>query len=46
MIAFRVGGEICVCDRTPAFDVSQRTISHHLKLLREAGLIASELRGT
>lgn len=40
------GGEVCVCHLTPAFDVSQPTISHHLKLLREAGLIASERRGT
>ncbi|MEU8956632.1 metalloregulator ArsR/SmtB family transcription factor [Streptomyces sp. NPDC048518] len=46
MIASREGGEICVCDLTPAFDLSQPTISHHLKLLRQAGLIASERRGT
>ncbi|MFH8614929.1 ArsR/SmtB family transcription factor [Streptomyces sp. NPDC017979] len=46
MIASRKGGEVCVCDLTPAFDLSQPTISHHLKLLREAGLIASERRGT
>lgn len=46
MIASRAGGEMCVCDLTPAFDLSQPTISHHLKLLREAGLIASERRGT
>ncbi|GLU50296.1 transcriptional regulator [Nocardiopsis ansamitocini] len=46
MIASRSGGEVCVCDLTPAFDLSQPTISHHLKLLREAGLIASERRGT
>ncbi|MGW7349910.1 ArsR/SmtB family transcription factor [Streptomyces sp. NPDC054784] len=46
MIASRAGGEVCVCDLTPAFDLSQPTISHHLKLLREAGLIASERRGT
>ncbi|MGW1978030.1 ArsR/SmtB family transcription factor [Streptomyces sp. NPDC001889] len=46
MIASREGGEVCVCDLTPAFDLSQPTISHHLKLLREAGLIASERRGT
>ncbi|MFD4988926.1 ArsR/SmtB family transcription factor [Streptomyces sp. NPDC058374] len=46
MIASRAGGEICVCDLTPAFALSQPTISHHLKLLREAGLIASERRGT
>ncbi|WP_328540586.1 ArsR/SmtB family transcription factor [Streptomyces sp. NBC_00344] len=46
MIASRDGGEICVCDLTPAFDLSQPTISHHLKLLKQAGLIDSERRGT
>ncbi|WP_327178082.1 metalloregulator ArsR/SmtB family transcription factor [Streptomyces sp. NBC_01335] len=46
MIAARAGGEICVCDLTPAFDLSQPTISHHLKLLKQAGLIDSERRGT
>ncbi|MFJ9554058.1 ArsR/SmtB family transcription factor [Nocardiopsis sp. NPDC101807] len=46
MIASRDGGEVCVCDLTPAFDLAQPTISHHLKLLREAGLIAAERRGT
>ncbi|GIJ25558.1 transcriptional regulator [Micromonospora qiuiae] len=38
--------EICVCDLTPAFDLSGPTISHHLKVLREAGLVHSERRGT
>jgi DNA-binding transcriptional ArsR family regulator len=37
---------ICVCELTPAFDLSQPTISHHLKLLRQAGLVGSERRGT
>ncbi|MFG2598425.1 ArsR/SmtB family transcription factor [Streptomyces sp. NPDC048462] len=46
MIASRAGGEICVCDLTPAFELSQPTISHHLKLLKQAGLIDSERRGT
>ncbi|MGW5735924.1 MULTISPECIES: ArsR/SmtB family transcription factor [Streptomyces] len=46
MIASREGGEICVCELTPAFDLSQPTISHHLKLLKQAGLIDSERRGT
>ncbi|MFJ8863777.1 ArsR/SmtB family transcription factor [Streptomyces sp. NPDC102451] len=46
MIASRNGGEICVCDLTPAFELSQPTISHHLKLLKQAGLIDSERRGT
>jgi ArsR family transcriptional regulator, arsenate/arsenite/antimonite-responsive transcriptional repressor len=46
MIASRAGGEVCVCDLTPAFDVSGPTISHHLRVLREAGLIDHERRGT
>ncbi|MEV0180173.1 metalloregulator ArsR/SmtB family transcription factor [Streptomyces sp. NPDC050625] len=47
MIASRgQGGEVCVCELTPAFDLSQPTISHHLKLLRQAGLIDCERRGT
>ncbi|MFH9090300.1 ArsR/SmtB family transcription factor [Streptomyces sp. NPDC017673] len=47
MIASRGdGGEVCVCELTPAFDLSQPTISHHLKLLRQAGLVDCERRGT
>ncbi|MGX1372718.1 ArsR family transcriptional regulator [Streptomyces canus] len=47
MIASRgEGGEVCVCELTPAFELSQPTISHHLKLLRQAGLIDCERRGT
>jgi ArsR family transcriptional regulator, arsenate/arsenite/antimonite-responsive transcriptional repressor len=46
MIASRESGEICVCDLTPAFRLSGPTISHHLKVLREAGLVNSERRGT
>ncbi|MFJ5534157.1 ArsR/SmtB family transcription factor [Streptomyces sp. NPDC093261] len=46
MIASREGGEVCVCEMTPAFDLSQPTISHHLKLLRQARLIDCERRGT
>jgi ArsR family transcriptional regulator len=46
MIASRAGGEICVCELTPAFELSQPTISHHLKLLRQAGLIDCQRRGT
>ncbi|WP_433530681.1 ArsR/SmtB family transcription factor [Micromonospora sp. CA-263727] len=38
--------EICVCDLTPAFELSGPTISHHLKVLREAGLVHAERRGT
>ena len=39
-------GEVCVCELVPLFDVAQPTISHHLKVLREAGLVTSERRGT
>jgi ArsR family transcriptional regulator, arsenate/arsenite/antimonite-responsive transcriptional repressor len=46
LIGARQGGEVCVCDLTGAFNLSQPTISHHLKVLREAGLIDSERRGT
>ena len=38
--------EVCVCDLTAAFDLSQPTISHHLKVLREAGLVEATPRGT
>jgi ArsR family transcriptional regulator len=38
--------EICVCDLTPAFELSGPTISHHLRVLREAGLVDCERRGT
>ncbi|MEV4314877.1 metalloregulator ArsR/SmtB family transcription factor [Actinocrispum sp. NPDC049592] len=37
---------VCVCELIPAFDLSQPTISHHLKLLRQAGLVDCERRGT
>ncbi|WP_018604091.1 helix-turn-helix transcriptional regulator [Mycobacterium sp. 155] len=46
LIASHDGGECCVCDISPAFEVSQPTISHHLKTLREAGLLDCERRGT
>lgn len=46
LIAARAGGEVCVCDLTDAFEVTGPTISHHLKVLREAGLIGCERRGT
>ena len=46
MIASAPGGEACVCDLTPAFALSGPTISHHLKTLREAGLVDAERRGT
>lgn len=38
--------EICVCDLTETFGLSQPTISHHLRILREAGLVEAERRGT
>jgi len=38
--------ELCVCDLNAAFELSQPTISHHLKILREAGLVESARRGT
>jgi ArsR family transcriptional regulator, arsenate/arsenite/antimonite-responsive transcriptional repressor len=38
-------GKVCVCELTPLFEVSQPTVSHHLKVLREAGLVDSERRG-
>jgi ArsR family transcriptional regulator len=38
--------ELCVCDLTAAFDLAQPTISHHLKILRNAGLVESSRRGT
>ena len=37
---------LCVCDLTSAFDLSQPTISHHLRVLREAGLVEAERRAT
>src|SRR5437762_6847961 len=46
LIAARAGGEVCVCELTDAFTVSGPTISHHLRALREAGLIDCERRGT
>lgn len=39
------GGQICGCDIERHFDLTQPTISHHLKVLRDAGLIYSEARG-
>ncbi len=46
LIASHAGGEACVCDLTGAFALTGPTISHHLKVLREAGLIDGERRGT
>jgi ArsR family transcriptional regulator len=38
--------ECCVCDLTSVFDLSQPTVSHHLRVLRDAGLVEAERRGT
>lgn len=46
LIASHAGGEACVCDLTDAFELTGPTISHHLKVLREAGLVTSEKRAT
>lgn len=46
LIASHAGGEACVCELTGAFALSGPTISHHLKVLREVGLVGSERRGT
>ena len=45
MVASHEGGEACVCDLNDAFDLSQPTISHHLKVLHEAGLLERDKRG-
>lgn len=41
----RHAGKVCVCELVPLFDLSQPTISHHLKVLREAGVVDSERKG-
>lgn len=46
LIASSAGGEACVCDISAPFDLTQPTISHHLKVLRSAGLLDSERRGS
>ncbi|WP_295656653.1 metalloregulator ArsR/SmtB family transcription factor [uncultured Nocardioides sp.] len=46
MVLSHEGGEACVCDLLPAFDLSQPTISHHLKVLHDAGLLDRDKRGT
>jgi ArsR family transcriptional regulator, arsenate/arsenite/antimonite-responsive transcriptional repressor len=38
-------GRVCVCELVPLFDLSQPTVSHHLKVLREAGVVDSERQG-
>ena len=41
----RHAGSVCVCELVPLFDISQPTVSHHLKVLRDAGIVGSERRG-
>ena len=38
-------GRVCVCELVPLFDLSQPTVSHHLKVLRDAGIVGSERHG-
>jgi ArsR family transcriptional regulator, arsenate/arsenite/antimonite-responsive transcriptional repressor len=45
MLASTSENEVCVCDLTLPLDLSQPTVSHHMKVLREAGLTTSERRG-
>ncbi len=46
LILSHEGGEACVCDLLPSFDLSQPTVSHHLKVLHDVGLLSRERRGT
>jgi ArsR family transcriptional regulator len=41
----RHAGKVCVCELVPLFDLSQPTVSHHLKVLRDAGIVGSEREG-
>jgi len=45
LVASHEGGEACICDLNDAFDLSQPTISHHMKVLHEAGLVDRDKRG-
>ena len=45
LVASHEGGEACICDLNEAFELSQPTISHHLKVLHSAGLLDREKRG-
>ena len=45
MLTSAEAGEVCACDLTDPLDLSQPTVSHHLKQLREAGFVESERRG-
>lgn len=46
VVASHTGGEACVCDLSAGIEVGQPTISHHLKVLKTAGLLTSERRGS
>jgi ArsR family transcriptional regulator, arsenate/arsenite/antimonite-responsive transcriptional repressor len=46
LVQSQQGGESCVCDLSDAFELSQPTISHHLKVLHDAGLLDRQKRGT
>lgn len=46
LVATHADGEVCVCEMTPHFNVTAGTISYHLKVLRTAGLIIGDRRGT
>ncbi len=41
----RHAGKVCVCELVPLFDLSRPTLSHHLKKLRDAGIVGSERQG-
>jgi ArsR family transcriptional regulator len=45
LVASHDGGEACICDLNDAFELSQPTISHHMKVLHEAGLVDRDKRG-
>lgn len=45
MVMSREGAEACACELLPAFELSQPTISHHLKVLHESGLVERDKRG-
>ena len=45
VVASHTGGEACVCDLSVGIGVGQPTVSHHLKVLREAGIVDSERQG-
>ena len=44
-VLLRHAGKVCVCELVPLFDLSQPTVSHHLKVLRQAGIVGSEREG-